>query len=159
MVIADGCMNERCFQPLFCTIKAELGRGQPGLMRWSWDETLPQSSIDRSTLHTAAHRATNELAAAPWLQMATSSFFKDLYGLTYSVYHTRRSSHWQPSLPVLPAAWRHVPWLHQRSDVQQQWSGQGGMPAQPTDDAQTHQQGLQKYMCSVNGIPNITNIR
>ena len=53
------------FRPLFCTIKAELGRGQPGLMRWSWDETLPQSSIDRSTLDSAAHRATSELAAAP----------------------------------------------------------------------------------------------
>ena len=53
------------FRPLFCTIKAELGRGQPGLMRWSWDEALPQSSIDRSTLDSAAHRATSELAAAP----------------------------------------------------------------------------------------------
>ena len=49
----------------FCTIKAELGRGQPGLMTWSWDETLPQCSIDRSTLHTAAHRTTSELAATP----------------------------------------------------------------------------------------------
>ena len=29
----DGWMDERCFRPLFCTIKAELGRGQPGLMR------------------------------------------------------------------------------------------------------------------------------
>ena len=39
-------MDERCLRPLFCTIKAELGRGQPGLMRWSWDEkTLPQCSI------------------------------------------------------------------------------------------------------------------
>ena len=28
------------FRPLLCTIKAELVRGQPGLMRWSWDETL-----------------------------------------------------------------------------------------------------------------------
>ena len=27
----DGWMDERCFRPLFCTIKAELGRGQPGL--------------------------------------------------------------------------------------------------------------------------------
>ena len=32
------------FRPPFCTIKAELGWGQPGLMRWSWDETLPQCS-------------------------------------------------------------------------------------------------------------------
>ena len=61
----DGWMDERCFRPPFCTIKAELGRGQPGLMRWSWDETLPQCSINRSTLHTAAHRATSELAVAP----------------------------------------------------------------------------------------------
>ena len=28
-----GWMDERCLRPLFCTIKAELGRGQPGLMR------------------------------------------------------------------------------------------------------------------------------
>ena len=44
-------MDERCFRPLLCTVKAELGRGQPGLMRWIWDETLPQSSIDRSTFY------------------------------------------------------------------------------------------------------------
>ena len=49
-------MDERCFRPLLCTVKAELGRGQPGLMRWIWDETLPQSSIDRSTFYSAAHR-------------------------------------------------------------------------------------------------------
>ena len=59
-----GWMDEGCFRPLFCTIKAELGQGQPGLMRWR-DETLPQCSIHRSTLHTAAHRATSELAAVP----------------------------------------------------------------------------------------------
>ena len=53
----DGWMDERCFRPLLCTVKAELGRG-PGLMRRIWDETLPQSSIDRSTVHSAAHRAT-----------------------------------------------------------------------------------------------------
>ena len=27
--IKDGWMDERVFRPLFCTIKAELGRGQP----------------------------------------------------------------------------------------------------------------------------------
>ena len=26
----DGSMDERCFRPLLCTVKAELGRGQPG---------------------------------------------------------------------------------------------------------------------------------
>ena len=26
----DGWMDERCFRTLFCTVKAELGRGQPG---------------------------------------------------------------------------------------------------------------------------------
>ena len=25
-------MDERCFRPLLCTVKAELGRGQPGTM-------------------------------------------------------------------------------------------------------------------------------
>ena len=39
-------LDERCFRPLLCTVKAELGRGQPGLMRWIWDETLPQSRLD-----------------------------------------------------------------------------------------------------------------
>ena len=29
----QGWMDERCFRPLLCTVKAELGRGQPGLMR------------------------------------------------------------------------------------------------------------------------------
>ena len=32
-VLLDGWMDERCFRPLLCTVKAELGRGQPGLMR------------------------------------------------------------------------------------------------------------------------------
>ena len=37
----DGWMDERCFRPLLCTVKAELGRGQPGLMRsWSRDISL-----------------------------------------------------------------------------------------------------------------------
>ena len=30
---ANEWMDERCFRPLLCTVKAELGRGQPGLMR------------------------------------------------------------------------------------------------------------------------------
>ena len=58
-------MDERCFRPLLCTVKAELGRGQPGLMRWIWDETLPQSSIDRSTFYSAAHRATKWASGHP----------------------------------------------------------------------------------------------
>ena len=58
-------MDERCFRPLLCTDKAELGRGQPGLMRWIWDETLPQSSIDRSTFYSAAHRATKWASGRP----------------------------------------------------------------------------------------------
>ena len=59
-----GWMNERHFRPLFCTVEAELGQRQPGLLRWIWDETLPLYSIDRSTLHTVAHRAIRELRAA-----------------------------------------------------------------------------------------------
>ena len=58
-------MDERCFRPLLCTVKAELGRGQPGLMRWIWDETLPQSSIDRSTFYSAAHHATKWASGRP----------------------------------------------------------------------------------------------
>ena len=30
-------MDERCFRPLLCTVKAELGQGQPGLMRAQWE--------------------------------------------------------------------------------------------------------------------------
>ena len=30
-------MDERCFRPLLCTVKAELGRGQPGqILRRLW---------------------------------------------------------------------------------------------------------------------------
>ena len=61
----DGWMDERCFRPLLCTVKAELGLGQPGLMRWIWDETLPQRSIDRSTFYSAAHRATKWAIGRP----------------------------------------------------------------------------------------------
>ena len=39
--MVGGWMDERCFRPLLRTVKAELGRGQPGLIRWIWDETLP----------------------------------------------------------------------------------------------------------------------
>ena len=61
-------MDERCFRPLFCTVKAELGRGQLERMRLISGETLPQCSIDRSTLHTAAHNATSEQAATLWVK-------------------------------------------------------------------------------------------
>ena len=33
ITVMDGWMDERCFMPLLCTVKAELGWGQPGLMR------------------------------------------------------------------------------------------------------------------------------
>ena len=42
-------MKCRCFRPLSCTIKAELGRGQPGLMTWYFLWNLPQSSTDTLT--------------------------------------------------------------------------------------------------------------
>ena len=39
--LAKGWMgDERCFRPLLCTVNAELGRGQPELMSWIWNETL-----------------------------------------------------------------------------------------------------------------------
>ena len=44
----DGWMDERCFRPLLCTVKAELGRGQPGLMIWEEDcHTWHQMSLLR----------------------------------------------------------------------------------------------------------------
>ena len=67
----DGWMNG--FRPLLRTVKAELGQGQPGLMRWIWDETLPQSSIDRSTFHSAAHRATKWASGRPHAHMKEST--------------------------------------------------------------------------------------
>ena len=67
-------MDERCFRPLLCTVKAELGRGQPGLMRWIWDETLPQSSIDRSIFYSAAHRATKWASGRPRDAIRTHTF-------------------------------------------------------------------------------------
>ena len=75
-------MDERCFRPLLCTAKAELGRGQPGLMRWIWDETLPQSSIDRSTFYSAAHRATKWASCRPYL---IKTYFKISL---FRVFHT-----------------------------------------------------------------------
>ena len=75
----DGWMDERCFRPLLCTVKAELGRGQHGLMRWIWDETLPQSSINHLTIYSTAHRATKWASGHP--QKA-----KRAYLVTVSVY-------------------------------------------------------------------------
>ena len=63
--LMDGWMDEGCFRPLLCTVKAELVRGQTGLMRWIWDATLSQSSIDRSTFYSAAHRATKWASGRP----------------------------------------------------------------------------------------------
>ena len=70
-------MDERCFRPLLCTVKAELGRGQPGLMRWIWDETLPQSSIDRSTFYSAAHRATKWASGRPQNHWKSKSVYEN----------------------------------------------------------------------------------
>ena len=75
-------MDERCFRPLLCTVKAELGRGQPGLMRWIWDETLPQSSIDRSTLHSAAHRATKWASGRPIYIIKMTKMENDQWSLS-----------------------------------------------------------------------------
>ena len=36
----DGWMDERCFRPLLCTVKAELGRG---LKRWNYDVQLKRA--------------------------------------------------------------------------------------------------------------------
>ena len=67
-------MDEWCFRPLLCTVKAELGRGKPGLMRWIWDETLPQCSIDRSTFYTAAHCATKWASGRPLLHRSSPRY-------------------------------------------------------------------------------------
>ena len=53
------------FKATFLHYQGWIGPGTTLTNEMSWDETLPQCSIDRSTLHTAAHRATSELAAAP----------------------------------------------------------------------------------------------
>ena len=58
-------MDERCFRPLLCTVKAELGRGQPGLRDEFGMKHCPRAvSISRpSTLQPTA--LPSELAAAP----------------------------------------------------------------------------------------------
>ena len=48
-------MDERCFRPLLCTVKAELGRGQPGLMRlitrmMPGDDVILHSLIEANNL-------------------------------------------------------------------------------------------------------------
>ena len=83
----DGWMDERCFRPLLCTVKAELGLGQPELMRRNWMKHCPTAvSIARpSTLQPTA--LPSELAAAPkrqkgltWLLfLYTSTQFKRLW--------------------------------------------------------------------------------
>ena len=63
-------MKCRCFKPLFCTMKAELGWGQPGLMRIflrNLPSPPPQSSIDTSTLDSVAvQRSTARLWRPVW---------------------------------------------------------------------------------------------
>ena len=90
--------DETCFRPLLCNIKAELGWGQPGLMRWIWDETLPQSSIDRSTFYSAAHCATKWASGAaplcclmtPGLRLSVRTF-GIMYDHTFLSLHITRS--------------------------------------------------------------------
>ena len=43
----NTCLNEWCFGPQCCTIKAILGRAQPGLMRWLllWNHASPENPI------------------------------------------------------------------------------------------------------------------
>ena len=53
-------MKCRCFRPLFCTMKAELGRVQLGLMRWNFYKTCPRavSNLRPYTLSPARYRQT-----------------------------------------------------------------------------------------------------
>ena len=43
-------MKCRCFRPLFCTMKVELGRGQLGLMRWNWEGMTIEGMKERVLL-------------------------------------------------------------------------------------------------------------
>ena len=59
-------MNEWCFRPWFCTFKAILGQGQPGLMRWILLWTMPpvqDRSLDLLTSSLARYHCTTD---APW---------------------------------------------------------------------------------------------
>ena len=64
VILMDGWINS-VLGHIICTVKVELGLGQPGLIRWIWDETLPKCSIDRMTLHTASHCATKWAGGRP----------------------------------------------------------------------------------------------
>ena len=44
--------NDGVLGHFFCTLKAELGRGQLGLMRWNFLWNLPQNSIEPTTFYT-----------------------------------------------------------------------------------------------------------
>ena len=49
-------MNDCCFRSRFCTVKAILGQGQPGLMRWILLWIMLLVKIDRSTCWPAVQR-------------------------------------------------------------------------------------------------------
>ena len=70
-------------------------RGQLGLMRWIWDETLPQSSIDRSTLHSAAHRATKWASGRPQITKDQPSM--SLYQIFRHIYLSKDAICWTNS--------------------------------------------------------------
>ena len=58
LVMLEWKWNDWCFRPRLCTCKAILGRGQPALMRWIYNESCPWRRIDRSTCCPAVQHAT-----------------------------------------------------------------------------------------------------
>ena len=77
-------MKCRCFRPLFCTMKAELGRGQPGLMRWNFYETCPRavSNPRPSTLSPARYRSTTAAPGSYWPELTGAHSYIYKYTLT-----------------------------------------------------------------------------
>ena len=69
--------NEWCFRPRFCTVKAILGRRQPGRMRWIllWNMSLAQDrSLDLLASSPACYRCTMD--APSWLALSNSWYIK-----------------------------------------------------------------------------------
>ena len=74
LVSAVSGMNEWCFRPQFCTVKAILGRGQPVLMRWLllWIMPLAQDrSIDLLVSCSTRYHCTADVSSLCRVEFST----------------------------------------------------------------------------------------
>ena len=76
-----------CFRPRFSTVKAILGRRQPGRMRWIFYEPCPWCRIDRSTCWPAVQRATTVPRMPPGNNHKKNVSSKDYKYMQYCMSH------------------------------------------------------------------------